>query len=420
MSLSLLLASAIAITNVTVIDTAAGQSLRDRTVVIEGNRVASITADAAPKGATIVDGRGKFLIPGLWDMHVHISWTRPSALPVLVATGVTGVRDLASNFTEIESWRTRIESGDLAGPRIFRVGPILNGKSFNKYQMVPGNPENTRGVARLLKFLEVDFIKVHRRFERESYFALLDEAKKLGIDVVGHIPMSVTPEEAVNGGQATIEHVVTLFEGTFSAALGDRNFSEAMREWRAKSGDALFARFVANNTAFDPTLIAYRPEEMPQSLNRYVARSMLDEGAKRKKPTSEETAKGQQMFAEFKEVVRQANRAGVLIVTGSDIAAERVPGFTLHEELALLVECGLTPMQTLQAATVNSAKAMKKKDVGVIAPGAFADVVLLDADPLIDIHNTLRIGAVIANGRLFRRADLDALLREAVAQAAKN
>jgi len=419
----------IVISHVTVIDVVGGRALRDVNVVIRDGKIASVEHDAAPANAMVVEGRGKFLIPGLWDMHVHLSWTTASALPVLIANGVTSVRDLGSKFTEIEDWRSRIAAGVITGPRILRVGPILNGKSFNQYQMVPGNADQTRGVARALKEIGVDALKVHRRMERDSYFALIDEAKKLGIPVVGHIPMTVTPEEASNAGQQTIEHVATLFEGTFSTAHPD-HLVEAMRAFREHGAQELFATFVKNHTVFDPTLIAYLgivqyyDSSTPSDPRmRYVAASMKKAAAAREKPviTPADLADQKAIFAEYKEVVRMANSAGVVIVTGSDIAAERIPGFTLQDELALLVESGLTPMQALQAATINSATVTKRdKDLGSIDAGKLADLVLLNADPLADIHNTSKIDAVIVDGKLLRRAVLDELLRKAEALAKAN
>jgi imidazolonepropionase-like amidohydrolase len=223
-------AEPIAITHVTVVNTATGALQRDVTVAIDGARIVHVGPAAAPAGWKVVDGRGKFLIPGLWDMHAHLSWTGASALPLLIANGITGVRDLGGRLTELDDWRSRIDAGVLVGPRIIRVGPILNGKSFNRYQFVPGNAEQTRAVARLLKFIGVDYLKVHRRMERDSYFALIDEAKVLGLQVVGHIPMTVSPAEASDAGQSTIEHVATLFEGTFGAAT-------ALSRRRSNSGE---------------------------------------------------------------------------------------------------------------------------------------------------------------------------------------
>ena len=404
----------LAITHVTVIDTTGGPPRADVTVVIRDGRIASIES-SVPAGMKGIDGRGKFLIPGLWDMHVHLSWTKESALRVLIANGVTGVRDLGGKVGEIDEWRTKIGAGLLVGPRIFRVGPILNGQKFNQYQMVPGNPDETRGVVRALKQVGVDFIKVHRRMQRDSYFAAIDEAKKQGLPLVGHIPMTVTPEEASDAGQATVEHVVTIFEGTFSAALKEGELLAAMQRWRAQDADKLLARFVKNHTVVDPTLVAYSPEFDPSGpLSRYVALSFRNEAEKRPKPSPAELEGSRTTFAEFKEVVRAMNRAGVTMLTGSDIASARVPGFTLQEELALLVESGLTPLQALQAATLNPARVLNRSDdYGSVDAGRIADLVLLDANPLDDIHNTQRIYAVISGGRLFRRADLDTLLREA-------
>ncbi|HYC89785.1 MAG TPA: amidohydrolase family protein [Thermoanaerobaculia bacterium] len=410
-------AQTLAIRNVTVLDGKGGQPLREVNVLIRDGRIVSVDRTAVPAGATVVDGRGKFLIPGLWDMHVHLSWTTASALPVLLANGVTSVRDLGSALPELDAWRTRIEDGTLAGPRIERVGPILNGQSFNKYQLVTGNPDQTRGVARALKFAGVDALKTHRRMERESYFALVDEGKKLGLPVVGHIPMTVMPAEASSAGQQTIEHVATLFEGTFhqlvTGSLGD-----AIRAWRGKGAAELFATFVKNGTVFDPTLVAYHrvlhpgdPAEL-----RYVAASLRKEFAERKPLTPEQLAEWKNAYDEYGAVVKMAADAGVTIVTGSDIAAERVPGFTLHDELELLVAAGLTPLQALRAATVNSAAVAN--EVAAIEPGTRADLVLLDADPLADIRNTRKIHAVIARGKLYPRADLDRLLAEGEALAA--
>jgi imidazolonepropionase-like amidohydrolase len=190
----------LAITHVTVVDVTGGPSQPNMTVIVRAGRIASIersSEGSLPKDLLVVEGRGKFLIPGLWDMHVHVSWTTASALPVLVATGVTSVRDLGGRLGQIDEWRALIAAGVLTGPRILRAGPILNGKAFNPLQMVPGTPDESRGVVRTLAQVGgVDFVKVHRRLPRDVYFAVIDEATKQGLTVVGHIPIEVTPAEA--------------------------------------------------------------------------------------------------------------------------------------------------------------------------------------------------------------------------------
>jgi imidazolonepropionase-like amidohydrolase len=199
----------LAFTHVTVINPAGGPPASNMTVVITGERITAVGNSGSvpiPRRARVINSAGKYLIPGLWDMHVHLSWTTATALPVLIANGVTGVRDMGGRLSELDEWRAKINAGVLVGPRIVRAGPILNGRQFNPLQLVSGNPDETRGVVRALKHVGVDFIKTHRRMPRDSYFALVDETKKQGLTLVGHIPMTVTPEEASDAGQATIEH----------------------------------------------------------------------------------------------------------------------------------------------------------------------------------------------------------------------
>jgi hypothetical protein len=275
------------IAHVTVIDVSTGKALPDLNVVIQGDRITAVEPGSAPiaKDSTVVDGYGKFAIPGLWDMHVHLTVTTESALPLLVATGITQVRDMGGRLMQIDDWRSRIAAGILVGPHIIRVGPTLNGKSFNAFQMVPGGPEATRGAIRTLQFIGVDAIKVHRRLPRDSYFAAADEAKKLGIPLVGHIPMEVTPAEASDAGQTTIEHTQTLFEGTFSANLQEVELPGAIGKWLASSeADALFAKFVKNRTWVTPTLEGYLemakladPSVPRDPRYRYVASSQRKE-----------------------------------------------------------------------------------------------------------------------------------------------
>ena len=412
----------IVITHVTVINVTGGAPQTDVNVFIDDARITSIGTGAPPAKATLVDGRGKYLIPGLWDMHVHLSPARDHALPLLVANGVTGVRDLGGHLSELDAWRAKIAAHVQDGPRIFRAGPSLNGEAFNSFQLAVGTPEESRGIVRALKQIGVDFIKVHRRTPRESYYAILDEARKQGLNVVGHIPMAITPEEASDAGQHTIEHIVTPFEGTFTATVKDNDLGAAVRRFRESGGAAaLFARFVKNHNYFDPTLSTYRSiidaidPGTPLGPNRkYLAASVLKKvDGKAKTATPEQVAKQRAVFAELMEIAREAHRAGVTMLAGTDIADEpRIAGFMLHDELELLVQAGLTPLEALQAATINCTRSLgQEKDLGSIEPGKIADVVLLDANPLDDIRNTRRIRAVIANGKLYRRAALDGLLR---------
>jgi hypothetical protein len=187
----------LAITHVTVIDAEAGIVLADRTVAIRADRIVSVeTNGPVPPHATVIDGRGMFLIPGLWDMHVHLSYARSSALPMLVANGVTGVRDMGGDLGELDRWKTQIADNVLVGPSIVRA----------------------------LHKVGVDFVKIYRDLPRDAFFAAAHEANTLPLPFSGHVPESVSPAEASNAGQASIEHLETLFE-----ARSQKNTREKIR-----------------------------------------------------------------------------------------------------------------------------------------------------------------------------------------------
>jgi hypothetical protein len=419
------MARPLVITHVAVIDTETGLIQPDMSLLIRGDRVASILSSASqlPSDAQEFDWRGKFALPGLWDMHVHLSWATANALPVFIANGVTGVRDLGSNLTEIDGWRARIEGSELIGPRIVRAGPMLNGRSSNVWQLATVSPEQARGIVRTLKQVGADFVKIHRRVPRDVYFAIIQESKAQGLVVVGHIPLTVTPEEASDAGQL-IEHTETLFEGTFAAALGPSDepllsprLPDALRDFREHGAESLFARFVQNHTSVTPTLRIMRslldPDRgLGDERLQYVPRSLRDAASQSPPLTSEQRAALARLHAEVGEVVRMMSRTGVVLLAGTDTStAPAVPGFFLHEELIALVDAGVSPLQAIQAATLNPAKVMKsERDLGRLETGKLADIVLLDANPLEDIRNIQRIAGVVSRGRILQRTDLDKLL----------
>lgn len=427
-------AEQVRIAHVTVIDVKTGALLPNRDVDIRDGRIAAVVpASSTPiRHARVVDGRGKFLIPGLWDCHVHLSWTTDSALPLLVALGITDVRDVGSSFSQIEGWRARIAAGDLVGPRIMRVGPILNGKEFNQYQFAAGSAEAARGAVRLLSWLGVDEIKVHRRMPRDWYFAVLDEAKNKGLKVVGHIPVEVTPAEASDSGQYMIEHTETLFEGTFSRGVSDLQLPPAIRSWLATDQpDRLFAKFVRNGTWVDPTLSGYLevadmydPRTRPDPRYHFVARSERKIFSDQLRAHPFSAAQVQALHEHMNllvDVTRRMHRAGVRLVSGTDAAGARLVGFSLQSELVDLVRAGLTPLEALQAATLNPAIAFgRTAELGTVEPGKLADLVLLDANPLDRIENSQKVAAVVAGGRLYDRAKIQRLMRLSEQLAAKN
>lgn len=413
----------VAFVHLTIVDIIEGRLLPDMAIVVRGDRIASVQESSgfkAPAAAKLVDARGKFAIPGLWDMHVHLSWATESALPILLANGVTGVRDMGSRLSEIDEWRAEIRGGIRPGPRIVRAGPILNGQSFNQYQMVVGNPDEARGVVRALKEAGVDFIKIHRRIPRDSYFALMDEARKQGIRVVGHVPLTVKPEEASDAGQASIEHTETLFEGAVTNGELLDLTGESIRKYLSEYGSALFAKFVENHTVVTPTLGAWKAEiaardgSTPDPNLRYVAASL------RRVPVEPLNLPLKEVFGGLCDAVRQMHSAGVTLMAGTDVAtAPRIPGFLLHDELATLVACGLTPAEALRSATLVPATFLaRQSDFGTIQVGKIADIILLNENPLDDIGNTRKLWTVVIGGKVLKRGDLDRLLRDAERLAA--
>lgn len=423
--------SSIAITHVSVIDGRDSLPRPDQTVVVRGKRIVAAAPSSAvkvPAGAKVVDGRGKFVIPGLWDMHVHTAISGGRALLSLyIANGVTGVRDMAGDWDTLTSWRKQIARGELVGPRIVASGPYLEGGDVPIVHLLTRNPEEARiGVDSLVR-LGVDFIKVHSQLNRETYFAIARRARERGIVFAGHVPRVVGAAAASDSGQRSIEHLLGIpapCTPADSVALAPR-FAVQGALGRCSSEDLapLYARFVRNHTWITPTFtaqveVATWPKHavpgdtlahyLPASLRRYVAEifpmpDSIPPGA---------DSVGQAMLAKRMAQVATMYRAGVRILSGTDAPLRNSPpGFGLHEELQLLNQGGIPPFDVLKIATWEPANYFGMTDsVGTVEPGRVADLVLLDADPLRDIRNTRRIAAVIANGHLFAGEDREKLL----------
>jgi imidazolonepropionase-like amidohydrolase len=406
--------ASIAFTNVTVIDVAAGQAKAGQTVVITGNKIAAAGPSASvrvPTGARVIRSDGKYLIPGLWDAHVH--WYQRDLLPLFIANGVTGVR-LMWGFPFHREWARDAEAGKLSGPRVYMAGSIIDGpRPVWPNSTAVANEQEARQAVRDSKAMGADFVKVYSLLPRDAYFAIANEARKQGIPFAGHVPNSVSALEASDAGQRSIEHLTGIPLATsFDAA-------------------ALFAGFRNNNTWQSPTLVVLRntanlddPALVSDPRLKYMPRSLTQQWDPKndfrfRNLTPEDKALRKRNFARQKQLVGEMNRAGVAIVAGTDtLNPYCFPGFSLHDELALLVEAGLSPMQALQSATINVARLVgRDKELGTLEAGKLADLVLLDADPVRDIHNTQRIRAVMTNGRLWERTALDRFFREAESAA---
>src|SRR5258708_6563893 len=234
-----------AITHVALVDTSGGALKLDMTVIIVGGRIAGIGKSGTIRirnDTKVIDGKGKFLIPGLWDMHVHIGnddFDKNSYLRLFIANGVTGIRIMNGTPTH-HLWRQEIESGSLLGPRMVIASRIIDGpNSFVAGAVRVNNADEARAAVRRAKQEGADFVKVHDTLSRDAYFAVIDEAKRLGLLVEGHVPAAITAKEASDAGQKSIEHFTGLAEAETDSA----------------KADTLIGIFKRNHTWNCPTLI---------------------------------------------------------------------------------------------------------------------------------------------------------------------
>ena len=381
-------AAIIAIRDVTVIDGSGSAPVPHSNIVIRGEHIVAVgpaRTTPVPKGARIIEGRGRFAIPGLWDMHVHL-WDKQNPLPLYIAHGVTGVRDMGSDFARTAAWREAAQSGKAVGPHVITPGPAVDGKPAGNPKLpvlVATTPEDGRKVFDRLDDMDVDFIKVLSSLPREAFFALAERSRKWRMAFAGHVPQTVTPDEAIDARMASMEH---LF-GLFGACARDReHVLETFDEGKARD---LFRKSALMETRQTPTLTLWE---------RMTAEATGDDRAAMRKQTDLAS-----------RMVRLMRDCGVEIMAGTDTGDPgTVPGATLHQELELLVKAGLTPMQALQTATTIPARFLGWDDsVGHLKPGMFADVVLLAADPLADIRNVRKVVGVAIRGRYYGKAWID-------------
>ena len=431
------------ITHVTVIDTETGAENTDQTVTVAGDRITAVQASSSEQpaaGAQVIDGSGKFLIPGLWDMHVHGASDERAgwSYPLYIANGVTGVRDMWGP-SNAHKFRAHLERHETIAPHLYLASPIVDGSPpVWRGSVVVTNASQARKFVDEQKRNGADFIKVYNNLNRDSYFAIADESKRQEIPFAGHVPLAVSAWEASASGQRTIEHLralplaVSTREDELRRAAASGSYRErnagalwALQSYSQSKADRLFQEFKKNQTWQVPTLTVLRATGMltdPQFTRDarlhyvpYQDRQQWNASAdfRFRDWTAADFLQARQLFQEEQKLVGAMFRAGVPMLAGTDTMNPYCfPGFSLHDELALLVESGVTPLGALQMATRNPAIFMNATDrYGSIASGKIADLVLLDADPLQDIRNTTKIRAVFLAGRLFDRAGLDHLLK---------
>ena len=451
-------ATPLVIQHVTIIDGTGRAPQLDQTVVIVGDRITAIGSAAQikiEKTARVIDARGKFLIPGLWDMHVHIAgvsadpaWSKDVLLPLLLANGITGVRDMGGDLDILLAWKREIESGSLLGPHIVASGPWLAGRGKKSPEQYPvANADEARAAVRELKQRGADFIKIISLPSREVFFVVADESRKQGISFVGHLPLDVDAAEASDAGMHSIEH---LFYSSFSLSLStqqaelrkrladaqkSRDYAaqekvthDAEASYSSETAATLWQIFKKNKTWVTPTLASLDISSHPQSWNpndaglAFVPPDVAKEwrASINDKAAIARAAWMQRQSSNDWKLTGEMHRAGVSLLVGSDSLDPFVfPGESLHRELEEFVRAGFTPLEAVEAATSGATQFLgRDKDFGTIEVGKTADLVLLDANPMENILNTRKILTVIYKGKLFDRAALDAMLAKARTAAA--
>ncbi len=452
-------AQIVVIDNVNVVDVDRGSVRSGLTVTIEGNRIASVARGKppVPVGAVRIDGSGRYLIPGLWDMHVHAvtPWFGDYFLPLLVANGVTGVRDMFTTGPAVAEWRRKVAAGAI-GPRVGTYGVLVDGYPpiWGPQSMVARNPEEGQRIVDSLAGTG-GFVKVYSRLDSATFVAIAVESKAKGIPFAGHVPQLVSAAQAADLGQLTVEHLTQVLLGCSSREaeyLGQaRSAWASAKKWDSlgvlsrgrlrgllDSQDdarcrALAARFAKAGTVMVPTItvlrsIAYLDDSTLAADERlkYIP-AFLKSGWNPKTDfrfkmlTPDDWKLRKEQHARELAVLRLLHQAGVKMLAGTDLANPYIfPGFSLHDELELLVGIGLTPAEALRSATLEPARFLGATDsLGTVAPGKLADLVLLSANPLADIGNVRSIVTVIANGRVFDGAARRKILDDAAARAAR-
>ncbi|ALW85792.1 amidohydrolase [Hymenobacter sedentarius] len=441
-------AQQLTIVHVNVVDVVSGRIQPNMTVVIAGKRIARVSPSARinPQSGKVVDATGQYLIPGLWDMHTHVYFDGTAAagtdliLPLFVANGVTGIRDMGSELEAVLQARAGIAAHRLVGPRMVVSGPMLDGpKSPYKASIAIATPADGRKAVDQLKARGVDFIKVQSLVPREAYFAIAAEAKKAGLPLDGHVPDAVRATEAITAGQRTFEHLIGIFEASSTAedgyVTGQEKSPGRLLATYAPAREAAVVRLLAAHPQVwqCPTLFWERGQWLVDSIAwqqdpdlSYAGRSWVNQRWPKAQTNIARTLDTEPLAVRARfvthelDLVRKLHAAHVGFLAGTDTPAgvDLIPGASLHLELQRFVAAGFTPLEALQTATLNPARFLKRtQDFGTVQAGRLADLVLLSANPLADIANTRSIVGVLADGQYFSPTDL-AQLRQRLQQVA--
>lgn len=417
--------------------------LTGQTVLVKADRIVSIgPVGAVPidAGVTVIDGAGRFLLPGLSDMHVHV-WDEHE-LPLYVANGVTTVRNMWGESSTL-AMRTRVAAGEIPGPTIVTAGPIIDGvPPIWQGSTVATTAAGGERLALEHKAAGYDFIKVYSNLAPAVFDAIAATATAQGIAFAGHVPRSVPLEHALRSGMASIEHLTGYTEATLKegVSLGEGPRSQE----RFEIGRRLAARTLSHSEVFDdekrralarltaltgvwntPTLIVRKNAGLTRAMAEAALQRpelqflspSVQRGWQPPRRSDEDQRALQSFFENEVATVTELHRAGARLLAGTDAPNPHVlHGFAIHEELALLVQAGLTPFEAIATATVNPARFFgSPAELGSVRQGARADLILLEANPLVDVSNLKRRVGVMLRGRWLPEAELQGMLKSVAA-----
>jgi imidazolonepropionase-like amidohydrolase len=438
------------ITGVNVIDIETGELSENQSILINKNKIADIFEDGAksPDAYETISMEGKYIIPGLWDMHIHLRGGKElapsnrSLLPMYLANGVTTVRDAGGDLTpSIFDWQSQIETGSLAGPDIYTSGPKIDGPDptwEGSIEVV--NSEEISAALDSLESIGVDYVKIYEStLSGEAYLEIIRQTKERGLTVTGHMPMSIFIDDAISEGLDGIEHLYYVLKGTsdreqeitsdvYNGRLGFwAAVAELKESYNEDTARVFYQRLVEEDVYVIPTLhidsilsFLHEVDHSEDEYLEYIPEDIQETYQRRVRSAQRRDAEAIRFEKElndlFKKVTGDMQAAGVKILAGSDAGAYNsyvYPGISLHKELQEFVSSGLTPLQALQASSYNGSHFFGDyNQTGSIDIGKQADLLILDANPLSDIKNTEQINAVISDGRFFTKSDLDKLFEE--------
>jgi imidazolonepropionase-like amidohydrolase len=422
-----------AIVDVTVIDVAEGVAIPGQTIVVVGDRIERMGPVAEielPRDTSILDGREFYLMPGLVDAHVHFLDASTFG-PLMIANGITLVRDMGLPAQSALEVRDALNRGDLLGPEMLATGAILDGYPpiIPLISVGVRTPDEARVAVRQHAAAGVDMIKVYSRLTRDEFLAILDEAKALGLKVVGHVPETVSIEDAAAAGLACSEHffgfeqvIGRLLGGpvrsTYNGMGADAGYLLRLGEVDPQALQEVLGRLRDSGLTVCPTVVTFKVGVQTAQFqsgdfpfDEYISSTVLETW---RALWSGQTDLPDAIWQSWAKMVCELNEAGVPLMAGTDLSVPGViPGFSLHDELAIWQDAGIPAADVLRSATLVPAQFMGLGDrLGSLAEGKTASVVLLRANPLDDVRNAREIEGVFLHGRYFDRDALDRMLEE--------